>query len=229
MSNASIKNAFERMWQHVIMAISSKAAPAGYGLGETNYSNNTSVATAAEVDELVHNGWYQFTGTDDTILGMSTCAIQVIASRYGITQIIYVNHSNLSANGIMAMRSRYNTSSWDGVTWEYINPPMSINTEYRTTERWEGKPVYRKLIKYTNATALSGNASISIPHGIEDLNMVISAFGTTTQYLLPYVSSSTSLNLSEWSHSYLYLYNGNSTWSAGRNWYIEIRYIKDGQ
>lgn len=30
--------------------------------------------------------------------------------------------------------------------WEWINPPMELGTEYRTTERYLGKPVYCKLI-----------------------------------------------------------------------------------
>ncbi len=30
--------------------------------------------------------------------------------------------------------------------WEWINPPMDLGTEYRTTERYLGKPVYVKLV-----------------------------------------------------------------------------------
>lgn len=30
--------------------------------------------------------------------------------------------------------------------WEYVNPPMNLDTEYRTTERYMGKPVYKKLV-----------------------------------------------------------------------------------
>lgn len=29
--------------------------------------------------------------------------------------------------------------------WEWVNPPMMVGVEYRTTERWNGKPVYAKL------------------------------------------------------------------------------------
>ena len=31
---------------------------------------------------------------------------------------------------------------------EWINPPMVIGTEYRTTERWNGKPVFTKAIDF---------------------------------------------------------------------------------
>ena len=35
----------------------------------------------------------------------------------------------------------------DGVK-EWINPPMASGVEYRTTERWQGKPVYTKIISF---------------------------------------------------------------------------------
>lgn len=37
--------------------------------------------------------------------------------------------------------------------YEWINPPMIIEEEYRTTERWDGKPVYKKLVKFSGPAA----------------------------------------------------------------------------
>lgn len=37
----------------------------------------------------------------------------------------------------------------DGVQ-EWINPPMVVDVEYRTTERYNGKPVYTKIISFGN-------------------------------------------------------------------------------
>ena len=37
----------------------------------------------------------------------------------------------------------------DGVK-EWINPPMASGVEYRTTERWMGKPVYTKIVAFGN-------------------------------------------------------------------------------
>lgn len=41
----------------------------------------------------------------------------------------------------------------DGVwyPWEYLNPPMELGEEYRTTERYLGRPVYKKLLSFTGA------------------------------------------------------------------------------
>jgi hypothetical protein len=38
---------------------------------------------------------------------------------------------------------------------EWINPPMELDTEYRTTERWLGQPVYTKVV--TEDVSSKGN------------------------------------------------------------------------
>ena len=227
MSNASIKNAFERMWQHVIMAISSKAAPAGYGLG----SSSRYLEADTDLNNIVECGFYAYAHSSIPANGIS------IANPFQYVYHLNVSRDNngtivqeITTCGVSPSDANYRVRRVCGFggwsEWEYINPPMIHGQEYRTTERWNGKPVYRKLIKYTNAEALQGTAYITIPHGISNLNMVLTALGTTNQYLLPYVSASTSLNVSEWNGTNLYLYNGNSTWSANRDWYIELRYTK---
>jgi hypothetical protein len=40
---------------------------------------------------------------------------------------------------IMAMRK-------NSGAWEYVNPPMTEGEEYQTTERWNGKSVYKRLV-----------------------------------------------------------------------------------
>lgn len=45
-----------------------------------------------------------------------------------------------------AVRSYGNTDSWS--PWEYINPPMQLGVEYRTTERFMGSPVYVRLVDF---------------------------------------------------------------------------------
>lgn len=40
----------------------------------------------------------------------------------------------------------------DEMVEEYENPPMMLWEEYRTREKWLGKPVYTKLISYTPST-----------------------------------------------------------------------------
>lgn len=75
----------------------------------------------------------------------------------------------------------------------WVNPPMLEGVEYRTTEHWNGKPVYRKLVAYS-VTGSVGNSSgykdLLVPHGITGLTHVVSCNGSIGPWsgLLPYVA-----------------------------------------
>lgn len=59
--------------------------------------------------------------------------------------------------------------------WEWENPPMKVDEEYRTTERWNGKPVYQKLVSLgalPNASIRRYENVASFAH-IVDLRLVI--------------------------------------------------------
>lgn len=58
---------------------------------------------------------------------------------------------------------------------EWLNPPMVPGVEYRTTERWRGKPVYTKLMDFGTLP----NATMkSLPTGIQSLGEVVDIGGT---------------------------------------------------
>lgn len=69
-----------------------------------------------------------------------------------------------------AIRS-YEGGAWK--PWCIENPPMELGVEYRTTELWEGKPVYTKRIAYAADGFKSEN--ISFPHDIVGLDVCIAA------------------------------------------------------
>lgn len=54
--------------------------------------------------------------------------------------------------------------------WEHTNPPMELGIEYRTTERYLGKPVYVKLINCGN---LPDGTTKEVAHGIENLDFIV--------------------------------------------------------
>ena len=72
----------------------------------------------------------------------------------------------------------------DGVwtPWEYVNPPMQLGVEYRTVERYNGKPVYVKAI---NFGALPNNANKSVEHGVEDMGICFELFGNSSPNSAP--------------------------------------------
>lgn len=45
-------------------------------------------------------------------------------------------------------------------TWEWINPPMVLGAEYRTTERYLGRSVYKKLVALGEAPSTKGTKEI---------------------------------------------------------------------
>lgn len=51
--------------------------------------------------------------------------------------------------------------------WEWVNPPCQIGTEYRTTQRWRGLPVYTKLIDCGGVR--SGRKTVSINTGASQI------------------------------------------------------------
>lgn len=51
-------------------------------------------------------------------------------------------------------------------SWEWVNPPMALGVEYRTTERLDGKVVYAQYINVGTAT---NGASMSNPSGATNI------------------------------------------------------------
>ena len=64
----------------------------------------------------------------------------------------------------------------DGVT-EWVNPPMMIGIEYRTTERYLGKPVYVKVVNFGNYPT-SGTKTVA--HKISNVRNIVSCLGTSS-------------------------------------------------
>lgn len=74
----------------------------------------------------------------------------------------------------------------DGVK-EWINPPMVIGVEYRTTKRHEEKPVYTKAISCGAAPQTSQK---SIAHNSKNARMVDYSISAQDGTVFPYISSS---------------------------------------
>ena len=111
------------------------AAPAGYGLG-----GKTDEPKTDDLNDATACGWYAF--TTDTLNRPFDYGSVCVSNRYGnqITQLAF--NPYMAGTGEMCVRHFYN--NW--TEWEYINPPMKPGVEYRTIERWNGKPVFTKLV-----------------------------------------------------------------------------------
>lgn len=145
-------------------------APAGYGLGE---SQGRFVANAS-VDTLTKNGWYYlYDGVTGGPSGLSIyhAILFVSSSRSDLTKVQRLILATGGRQG-QELRRVYKDGSW--LPWEWIDPPMELGLEYRTTERYLGKPVYVQAI---NFGALPNAAKKAINHGIPGISAVIDIYG----------------------------------------------------
>lgn len=134
------------------------AAPGGFGLGEKP-------KYIADANDAVKNGWYTI---DESTLNLpgpnmslwnytylrvdvggrpDTYIKQTITSPYQDWHQCEVTRCFYSARG-----------GWQH--WEWVNPPMLLGVEYRTTERYNGKPVYKKLVGLGEAPSTKATKEI---------------------------------------------------------------------
>lgn len=126
------------------------AAPAGYGIG-----GHAKDITGQDLNTITGGGYYFY----DTAINSPTelydwCYLEVIPSNgHSVTQKLQRMGSHV---GCVVVRHKidWDANAWS--EWEWENPPMQENTEYRTTERYMGKAVYAVLINYG---ALPNNSS----------------------------------------------------------------------
>lgn len=129
------------------------AAPDGFGLG----GSATLLTSADNLDTLMKNGWYYYNtsnapqGSLPTALAPYATLVHVSASGNTCVQEAYdATDSNL--HGTVLRRTVYGIGSGAKIyPWEWVNPPMVLGVEYRTTERYLGKPVYCKVVDFGTA------------------------------------------------------------------------------
>lgn len=127
-------------------------APAGYGLGEHSVYTD-------DCHSITENGWYY---TDASTLNAPTGMLYgtILAKTRG--DAIVLEYTDIDG-GIKAQAVRSGGGVWS--EWEFENPPMVVGVEYRTAERYRGKPVY---IKHTAWAHTEENTTISISYCDED-------------------------------------------------------------
>ena len=113
------------------------AAPVGYGPTYNDLSYNT--------DGITNSGFFICkNGVPTNDWG---CVVNVRYSEDRATQWFKpaYNWSNVVN---ITKDTLFKREKFEGVwyPWEYVNPPMGLGIEYRTTERYCGKPVYVKLV-----------------------------------------------------------------------------------
>ena len=170
----------------VAAALSNKA-PAGFGFGDaiqdiaTTSAEESYETYCAKVDAVLDAmpdktaklvrayppAVYGNAGTTISLLYKGDANYAVLSN---------IGSSDVGLCGWRMIKLRYPSSSsppvWMPFEWEH--PLMQIGVEYRTTERYNGKPVYAKAISFGQAP----NATYKdVSHGIENFSQLVSYTG----------------------------------------------------
>ena len=166
------------------------AALGGFGWGE---ELPRQVSTAAEIDAITSNSIVRYANDSTNMVDGDSGSY----TRYAIVVTYTVNATDKAqdvycygggAHGdVMLHRGRLG-NTW--LPWEYVNPPMQLGVEYRTTERYLGKPVYVKVVDFgflpnnTLKTVTLGDTSIMMisAHGIMGNGYVIPGCTGSSDY-----------------------------------------------
>lgn len=108
-----------------------------FGLGVTEYDSNVAL------DNYTASGWYAFgQGTNFTFGPHTFDSMGMRVDSIDGGTVLQTIHPNGEP---MAELKRHKV---DGVwgEWEWVNPPMMLGVEYRTTERFLEEPVYKKIV-----------------------------------------------------------------------------------
>ena len=123
--------------------VSANKAPGGFGLG----GNAKWLTEADDVNAISESGWYAWDSphTPKNAINLAWSNIMRVDAQNSVVnaKTIYGVAENLLGAAIVARNMTYGSHISD---WEYENPPMVLGTEYRTTERYLGKPVYVKTV-----------------------------------------------------------------------------------
>lgn len=117
-----------------IYASKDEVAPAGYGLGgESKHLSKTD-----DLNDIIKNGWYSW-HEDTPTNAPEAWGNMIVTSQSGhYTQTVF-----LFAHLGCSLQRTCVGDVWS--EWEWDNPPMLPGIEYRTTERRNGKAVYKML------------------------------------------------------------------------------------
>lgn len=129
-----------------ILGLESSKAPAGYGYGDTMTS--IVATTTADSDAQLANIYGAM--PDMTCRQLTVQCPELEKGYYTFCGTLYRSDSNYGWLKVMAnyngltVQKTLNSGTWG--EWEWVNPPMEAGVEYRTTERYKGKPVYAQLV-----------------------------------------------------------------------------------
>lgn len=194
-------------------------APAGYGLGE-----DLPIVDKEGLDNWTRSGWciyYDAINPDSTLGG--SAFVNCKGNNASITGAVIQEAYQQDGYGAKILTRAQIGGEWK--PWEWVNPPMVFNKEYRTTERRNGMPVYRKVVTYKPEATISG--SFVVPHGIDNFDALVDAFATINATIpLPLTDNNYTTAVKSVESSGIHISNSNPYFDQNYIWYFYLAYTK---
>lgn len=190
-------------------------APAGYGLG-------ASLPIVDHADNADKPGFFYAKAGHPFDYGASHILVPAGTSDLMPTQIAFGINMNPTNYNAMAIRTKGGT--WQA--WEWINPPIKPGVEYRTIERFQGRPVFVQCVNLTGHLPVAG-ATKFIPHGIANVEYPIDWYGVyaNSQAFVP----NANFNGIMVTGSQVYVAPSSGSGIGGsESLYVVIKYLKTG-
>lgn len=150
------------------------AAPDGFGLGGIV----ANIQAGANLNDYILTGFFgnRDTSTIKTWVNVppNWPANEAILEVYTLGSYLIQRLSSVSTR-VSAQRSLIG-NAW--TEWEWVNPPMQLGIEYRTTEQYLGKPVYTQIINCGSMPDIGSEKTTSIAAFNVDIVTFISGWCT---------------------------------------------------
>jgi len=152
-------------------------APSGYGLG----IKANALTAISDTESIEETGWYLAVNGTTAHLPLAVAGI-IRAEAYSANNVALTFYYNDGVNSAICLRRKI-SGTWGA--WEWDNPPLIAGQEYRTTERFNGKPVYVKRLSksstdFSPSLDFTTIANYSVAHGISNLGRIVSVEGSYT-------------------------------------------------
>ena len=166
------------------------AAPNGYGYGDNAHGFFANPDSDGSVATAFFNGLLDQMVAGTTIRGSFVDYPYIADTNNGGEYELY---KDSSAKAIVTITifggggagpycltwTKYN-NAWRAPEW--VNPPLALGVEYRTTERYLGKPVYCKVV---DCGQIADDKTVA--HGISNMGTCLCAFGVRVNSPLPQI------------------------------------------
>ena len=141
-------------------------APGGFGLG-------TVAVNIPDLNDATKNGWYMNGAGGEAVHAPDNVpGWLVLVCAYADEIVFQTAYRYGGDEGLISARRSHHYLFGGWQPWEWINPPTLLGVEYRTVERYNGKPVY---VKAVNCGMLVGDKSVE--HGVANMKACIEVNG----------------------------------------------------